>query len=41
LFLGSILCPTFAQQNQVIREINALAWQSYPVVGTIGSTGRI
>jgi hypothetical protein len=41
LFLGSILCPTFAQQNQVIWEINALAWQSYPAVGTIGSTGPI
>ena len=40
LLLESILCPTFAQQNQVTREINALPWQSYPAVGTIGSTGR-
>jgi hypothetical protein len=41
LLLGSILCPTFAQQNQVTREIIPLPWQSYPAVGTIGSTGRI
>ena len=41
LLLGSILCPTFAQQNQVTREIIPLPWQSYPVAGTIGSTGRI
>jgi hypothetical protein len=41
LLLGSILCPTFAQQNQATRKIKALPWQSYPAVGTIGSTDRI
>ena len=41
LILSSILCPAFARQNQVIKEINTLPRQSYPAVGTIGPTARL